>query len=146
MTAGAILVMMLFVGEFGQTAGWRIRRCRAFNTVRVGVDTTSSGAAAGGVGTLLSGINRWSPSSRCAHWHGHDEDADLHLDGAVHQHPDRGVLPGADRRAGPCCPWTATWAPSSSNDFGGNSMMYVNLIWIWGHLEVYMILPLFGVF
>jgi heme/copper-type cytochrome/quinol oxidase subunit 1 len=25
-------------------------------------------------------------------------------------------------------------------------MMYVNLIWIWGHLEVYMILPLFGVF
>jgi cytochrome o ubiquinol oxidase subunit 1 len=32
-----------------------------------------------------------------------------------------------------------------SNDFGGNSMMYVNLIWIWGHLEVY-ILPLFGVF
>jgi cytochrome o ubiquinol oxidase subunit 1 len=22
-------------------------------------------------------------------------------------------------------------------DFGGNSMMYVNLIWIWGHPEVY---------
>jgi hypothetical protein len=40
--SGAILVMiLLFVGEFGQTAGWRIRRCRAFNTARVGVDTTS---------------------------------------------------------------------------------------------------------
>lgn len=34
-----------------------------------------------------------------------------------------------------------------TNDFGGNSMMYVNLIWIWGHPEVYILaLPAFGVF
>jgi cytochrome o ubiquinol oxidase subunit 1 len=34
-----------------------------------------------------------------------------------------------------------------TNDGGGNQMMFVNLIWAWGHPEVYiLVLPAFGVF
>src|SRR5207302_309254 len=34
-----------------------------------------------------------------------------------------------------------------TTDFGGNAMMYTNLIWMWGHPEVYvLVLPAFGIY
>ncbi|WP_039904937.1 cbb3-type cytochrome c oxidase subunit I, partial [Acetobacter tropicalis] len=34
-----------------------------------------------------------------------------------------------------------------TNELGGNAMMYINLIWVWGHPEVYvLVLPAFGVY
>lgn len=151
MTAsGAVLVMAsLFVGEFAKT-GWLAYPPLSgiLHSPDVGVDYYIWSLQIAGVGTLLSGINLLATIVKMR-------------------------APGMGMMKMPVFTWTslctnvlivaafpvltAVLALLSldryvgtnffTNDFGGNAMMYVNLIWIWGHPEVYiLILPLFGVF
>ena len=151
MTAsGAALTMIsLFVGEFAAT-GWLAYPPLsgiAFSP-GVGVDYYIWGLQIAGVGTLLSGINLLVTIVKMR-------------------------APGMTMMRMPVFTWSALctnvlivaafpvltavlgllaldrYAGTNffTNDLGGNAMMYVNLIWIWGHPEVYiLILPAFGVF
>ncbi|UZE51716.1 cytochrome o ubiquinol oxidase subunit I [Rhodopseudomonas sp. P2A-2r] len=147
---GAVLVMMsLFVGEFART-GWL-----AYPPLSgigyspdVGVDYYIWALQVAGVGTTLSGINLIATIVKMR-------------------------APGMSWMKMPIFVWTslctnilivasfpvltAVLAMLSldryvgtnffTNDLGGNPMMYVNLIWIWGHPEVYiLVLPAFGIF
>ncbi|QEI06522.1 cytochrome o ubiquinol oxidase subunit I [Pigmentiphaga aceris] len=151
MTAGgAILVMAsLFVGEFAKT-GWLAYPPLSgiLHSPDVGVDYYIWSLQIAGVGTLLSGINLLVTIVKMR-------------------------APGMGLMKMPIFTWTSLctnvlivaafpvltavlgllsldrYAGFNffTNDFGGNAMMYVNLIWIWGHPEVYiLILPAFGVF
>jgi cytochrome o ubiquinol oxidase subunit 1 len=147
---GAITVMLsLFVGEFART-GWLAYPplSNLAYSPDVGVDYYIWALQVAGVGTTLSGINLIVTIIKMR-------------------------APGLSLMKMPVFTWTslctnvlivatfpiltATLALLTAdrylytnfftNDFGGNPMMYVNLIWIWGHPEVYiLILPAFGVF
>ena len=149
-TFGAGLVMMsLFVGEFART-GWLAYPPLSGLAASpdVGVDYYIWSLQIAGVGTLLSGINLIATIVKMR-------------------------APGMTLMKMPVFTWTALctnvlivaafpvltavlvllsldrYLGTSffTNDLGGNAMMYVNLIWIWGHPEVYiLILPAFGVF
>lgn len=151
MTAGgAILVMVsLFIGEFAKT-GWLAYPPLSglLQSPDVGVDYYIWSLQIAGIGTTLSGINLIATIIKMR-------------------------APGMTMMKMPVFTWTAlctnvlivatfpvlaaTLALLTgdrylgtnffTNDLGGNAMLYVNLIWIWGHPEVYiLILPLFGVF
>ncbi|NEX59972.1 cytochrome o ubiquinol oxidase subunit I [Noviherbaspirillum sp. 17J57-3] len=151
MTAmGAALVMVsLFVGEFAKT-GWLAYPPLSgiLQSPDVGVDYYIWSLQIAGVGTLLSGINLIATIVKMR-------------------------APGMSMMKMPVFTWTslctnvlivaafpvltAVLAMLSldrtlgthffTNDLGGNAMMYVNLIWIWGHPEVYiLVLPVFGIF
>jgi len=151
MTAmGAALIMAsLFVGEFAMT-GWLAYPPLSgiHQSPYVGVDYYIWALQIAGVGTLLSGVNLIVTIVKMR-------------------------APGMSLMKMPIFTWTSLCANVLivaafpvltavlgmltmdrylgtnffTNDLGGNSMMYVNLIWIWGHPEVYiLILPLFGVF
>ena len=148
--AGAALVMAsLFVGEFART-GWLAYPPLSgiAQSPDVGVDYYIWSLQIAGVGTLLSGINLLVTIVKMR-------------------------APGMSMMKMPVFTWTSLctnalivaafpvltavlallsldrYAGTNffTSDFGGNAMMYVNLIWIWGHPEVYiLILPAFGVF
>jgi cytochrome o ubiquinol oxidase subunit 1 len=149
-TFGAMLTMAsLFIGEFART-GWLAYPPLSgiVSSPDVGVDYYIWSLQIAGVGTLLSGVNLVATIVKMR-------------------------APGMDLMKMPVFTWTAlctnilivaafpvltaVLAMLSldrtigtnffTNDMGGNPMMYVNLIWIWGHPEVYiLILPAFGVF
>ncbi|QXC50630.1 cytochrome o ubiquinol oxidase subunit I [Agrobacterium salinitolerans] len=149
-TAGAVITMIsLFIGEYAQT-GWLAYPPLSGidGSPGVGVDYYIWGLQIAGVGTTLSGINLIVTIIKMR-------------------------APGMTMMRLPIFVWTSlcsnilivasfpiltgTLALLTldryvgtnffTNDLGGNPMMYVNLIWIWGHPEVYiLVLPAFGVF
>jgi cytochrome o ubiquinol oxidase subunit I len=147
---GAILVMMsLFVGEFARTGWLAYPPLSSIGySPDVGVDYYIWALQVAGVGTLLSGVNliativkMRAPSmtmmkmpifvwtSLCTN---------ILIVAAFPVLTAVLALLSLDRYVG---------TNFFTNDFGGNPMMYVNLIWIWGHPEVYiLILPAFGIF
>ncbi|WP_291779891.1 cytochrome o ubiquinol oxidase subunit I [Luteibacter sp.] len=148
--SGALLVMAsLFVGEFART-GWLAYPPLSglAQSPDVGVDYYIWSLQVAGVGTTLSGINLvativkmrapgmsmmkmpvFTWTSLCTN---------VLIVAAFPVLTACLVLLSLDRYAG---------TNFFTNDFGGNAMMYVNLIWIWGHPEVYiLVLPVFGVF
>jgi cytochrome o ubiquinol oxidase subunit 1 len=148
--AGGMLVMAsLFVGEFART-GWLAYPPLSglAQSPDVGVDYYIWSLQVAGVGTTLSGINLiativkmrapgmsmmkmpiFTWTSLCTN---------VLIVAAFPVLTAVLVLLSLDRYAG---------TNFFTNDFGGNAMMYVNLIWIWGHPEVYiLVLPVFGVF
>ncbi len=148
--AGAALMMLsLFVGDFAAT-GWLAYpplSGKAFSP-GVGVDYYIWALQIAGVGTLLSGINLiativkmrapgmtmmrmpvFTWSALCTN---------VLIVAAFPVLTAVLALLALDRYVG-----TNFFTP----DLGGNAMMYVNLIWIWGHPEVYiLILPAFGIY
>jgi cytochrome o ubiquinol oxidase subunit 1 len=147
---GAVITMIsLFVGEYAQT-GWLAYPPLSgiASSPFVGVDYYIWGLQVAGVGTTLSGINLIVTiiKMRC---------------------------PGMTMMRMPVFTWTALCSNILivaafpvftallalltldryvgtnffTADNGGNPMMYVNLVWIWGHPEVYiLVLPAFGIY
>ncbi|HEX5258324.1 MAG TPA: cytochrome o ubiquinol oxidase subunit I [Sphingomicrobium sp.] len=148
--SGALLVnLSLFIGEFART-GWL-----AFPPLSekqfspgVGVDYYLVALQISGVGTVLTGVNFVTTILKIR-------------------------APGMSYMRMPIFTWTAlasslliiaafpvltaTYAELMldrylgfhffTNDGGGNSMLYMDLIWVWGHPEVYILaLPAFGIY
>jgi len=151
LTAGGVVLIMLsmFIGDFAAT-GWLayppLSELKFSPTV--GVDYYIWALQLSGLGTTLSGINfivtilrMRVPSMKLMQMPVFTWTALVTNILIVAAFPVLTVtlaLLGADRYLG---------MHFFTNGFGGNAMMYVNLIWIWGHPEVYiLILPCFGAY
>ena len=115
--AGAILVnLSLAVGEFART-GWLAYPplSELAYSPGVGVDYYIWALQISGLGTLLTGVNFFVTIVRDARArHDVDADADVHVDGAVHEHADHLRVPDPDGRRSRCWRPTATSACTSS--------------------------------
>jgi cytochrome o ubiquinol oxidase subunit 1 len=148
--SGALLVnVSLFIGEFART-GWLPYPPLSETTYTpgVGVDYYLWAVQISGIGTLITGINIvttilkmrcrgmsylrmpvfcWTALASC-----------LLIVAAFPILTATLAMLTLDRYAG----WNYF-----TNTLGGNPMMFVNLVWAWGHPEVYiLVLPAFGVF
>ncbi len=146
---GALVMASLFIGEFS-TGGWLnyVPVTNLENSPGVGPDYYLWALQIAGVGTTLSAINMVvtiikmrAPGMTMMKMPVFCWTALCSNVLAVAIFP---VLTGAfallmlDRYVG---------TNFFTNDLGGNPMMYWNLVWIWGHPEVYvLILPAFGIF
>ena len=149
-TSGALLInLSLFIGEFART-GWLVYPplSELKFSPDVGVDYYLWSIQIAGIGTLLGAVNLVTTILKLR-------------------------APGMSYGRMPVFCWTALAANLSilaafpvltatlamltldrylgfhffTNDGGGNVMMFVNLIWIWGHPEVYiLVLPCFGIY
>jgi cytochrome o ubiquinol oxidase subunit 1 len=148
--AGVVLIMLsLFIGDFSAT-GWLayppLSELKFSPTV--GVDYYIWALQLSGLGTTLSGINfvvtilrMRTPGMTLMKMPVFTWTALVTNVLIVAAFPALTValaLLGADRYLG---------MHFFTNALGGNAMMYVNLIWIWGHPEVYILMvPCFGAF
>lgn len=148
--AGVVLVMLsLFIGEFAST-GWLAYPplSELEYSPGVGVDYYIWSLQISGIGTTLSGINfivtilrMRAPGMQLMKMPVFTWTAlvtNVLIVAAFPVLTATLLLLSADRYIG---------THFFTNDMGGNAMMYVNLIWIWGHPEVYiLILPCFGIY
>jgi len=148
--SGAALVMVsLVIGKFS-TAGWTAYPPYSglAYSPGVGVDYWIWTVLVSGVGSTLTGINfvvtiikRRAPGMRLMMMPLFTWTALCTSVLIVFAFPAltvAGALLGLDRYLG---------MHFFTNDAGGNMMNYINLLWIWGHPEVYiLILPAFGIY
>ncbi|WP_430460174.1 cytochrome o ubiquinol oxidase subunit I [Thalassolituus sp. LLYu03] len=148
--AGALLVnISLGVGEFAKTGWVAYPPLAGINySPGSGVDYYIWALQISGIGTTLTGVNFIATVLKMR-------------------------APGMKLMQMPVFTWACTWANILivasfpiltaalamltldryldfhffTNELGGNSMMYINLFWAWGHPEVYiLVLPAFGIF